>query len=82
MNNNIQKRKQEDPSQAKPGLARRATDTTLKGMQVKEDDSDGSWADWEAAVQQAESDPAPDTGDSLPGGDGPDTKPIPLDPGP
>lgn len=89
MTNIFQKRKEEDPDQPRAGLARRATDNALRGMQVKEDNSDGGWSDWEAAVLQAQVAPQPD---GLPvdgaASDGPtgvgresaDTKPLPLEP--
>jgi hypothetical protein len=31
------------------GLARRATDQDLRGMQIEVDNSEAAWSDWEAA---------------------------------
>lgn len=44
----IQKRK-EAGAEPPPGLARRATDNDLRGMKIKDDDSDAAWEEWEKA---------------------------------
>jgi hypothetical protein len=59
---NIQPRKEEDGQEPPPGgLARRATDTTLKGMQIKVDDSDKAWAEWQAVLGGKDQAPPQDT---------------------
>lgn len=65
----IQKRKNEG-AEPPPGLSRRATDNDLRGMKIKDDDSEAAWEEWEKASSSF---------GQLDGNE--PTEPQPLDPG-
>ena len=54
-----QKRSGEPAPEAKAALARRATDTHLRGLQVQDEDSDLAWQEWQDALTRQEADNAP-----------------------
>lgn len=56
---NYQKRSAGPAPQAKLALARRATDTQLRGLQVQDEDSDLAWEEWQAALKRQDGDSAP-----------------------
>lgn len=55
----FQKRRKEPAAGLFGKLARRATDTHLRGMQVEDDNSEQAWQDWQAALVQQELDFGP-----------------------
>jgi hypothetical protein len=66
---NIQPRKEEDGGEpSSGGLTRRATDTSLKGMQIRVDDSDKAWSEWQDALSDKDQVPPENT------------QPLPLNP--
>jgi hypothetical protein len=48
----FQPRKPQTDETPANGLARRATDRDLRGMNINEDDSEQAWADFEEALNQ------------------------------
>lgn len=50
MQEHVDRRKSSGPQPG--GMARRATDQDLRGMQIDVDDSDAAWTDWEEASSQ------------------------------
>ena len=53
------KRSKEPPPEGMAALARRATDTHLRGLSVQDEDSDMDWQEWQDALkrQQLETEP-------------------------
>ena len=56
---NYQQRKGDDAADPKAGLARRATDTSLRGLHIDEADSDEAWQTWQEALKRQEEEGVP-----------------------
>jgi hypothetical protein len=56
---NYQQRKVEATPEEKVVWGRRATDTSLRGLQVDEADGDEAWLSWQEALKQQERDAEP-----------------------
>jgi hypothetical protein len=70
------KQRRDEYGDPPPGLARRATDTVLRGMKVKMDDSAAAWDDWEEANSKFDE----LQGEDAAADDATDTQPAPLMP--
>jgi hypothetical protein len=54
-----QQRKGDDAADPKVGLARRATDTSLRGLHIDEADGDEAWQSWQEALKRQEEESVP-----------------------